>query len=260
MEAVGERRNQVAELVRGGGETAEQQQLRARRIAGLAVEDVQSIDLGCPITEHVFAPFDEQWFAGSARCARALREFGQDGLELVDDPRVADLAVRVPIALSDRHRLVGDVGAVRPQHEIESVADVRAAPGRGDVEERDRLAVERAAADSPVERILERAGNTEGVLRDGKQHSARVRACLAEAQHCLGRFDLQVGVEMWQLPHGVVDHDEGAVSCRSRGGGTENGTVDRVAPQAAGQRRDRLREGHWRHHLLAVLLDPSACG
>ncbi len=39
VEAVGERRDQVAELMRRGGEAAEQQQLRVRRISGLAVED-----------------------------------------------------------------------------------------------------------------------------------------------------------------------------------------------------------------------------
>jgi len=56
VEAVGERRDQVAELVRGGGEAAEQQQLGIRRIAGLPVEDVESVDLGCLVEDHV-APF-----------------------------------------------------------------------------------------------------------------------------------------------------------------------------------------------------------
>ena len=45
VEAVGERRDQVAELVRGGGEAAEQQQLGVRRVAGLAVEDGEPVDL-----------------------------------------------------------------------------------------------------------------------------------------------------------------------------------------------------------------------
>ena len=53
VEAIGERRDQVAELVRGGGEAAEQEQLRARRIAGLTVEDVQSLDLGRPVADHL---------------------------------------------------------------------------------------------------------------------------------------------------------------------------------------------------------------
>src|ERR671910_2255314 len=56
MEAVGEGRDQVAELVRGGGEAPEQQQLRARRVARLTVEDVQSVDLGCPVADHLELP------------------------------------------------------------------------------------------------------------------------------------------------------------------------------------------------------------
>ena len=39
VEAIGERRDQIAELMRGGGEAAEQQQLGVRRVSGLAVED-----------------------------------------------------------------------------------------------------------------------------------------------------------------------------------------------------------------------------
>ena len=52
VEPIRERRNQVAELVRRGGETAEQQQLRARRIPGLAVEDGESVHLRCAMSDH----------------------------------------------------------------------------------------------------------------------------------------------------------------------------------------------------------------
>src|SRR5262249_9147477 len=52
VEAVGERRDQIAELVRRGGKAAEQQQLRVRRIPGLAVEDRDSLDLCCAVCDH----------------------------------------------------------------------------------------------------------------------------------------------------------------------------------------------------------------
>ena len=59
VEAVGEGRDQVAELVRGGRKASEQEQLGARGVAGLAVEDGQALDVGCPVldcltVEHVF--------------------------------------------------------------------------------------------------------------------------------------------------------------------------------------------------------------
>jgi len=59
----------------------------------------------------------------------------------------------------------------------------------------------------------------------------------SEAQHRLGRFDLQVGVEMRQLPRGVVDDDEGAVSCCRRSGGTEN-----LAPARSRRSRTASRD------------------
>ena len=53
VEAVGQRRHEVAELVRRGREAAEQQQLRVRRVARLAVEDVETLDLGGVESGHV---------------------------------------------------------------------------------------------------------------------------------------------------------------------------------------------------------------
>jgi hypothetical protein len=57
VEAVGERWDQVPELVRGRGEAAEQQQLWAARVAGLPVEDVQPLNLRRTVADHDVAPF-----------------------------------------------------------------------------------------------------------------------------------------------------------------------------------------------------------
>ena len=82
--------------------------------------------------------------------------------------------------------VVGDIGVVRSQHVGERLADVLAPSGRSEVDDGDWLAVERAASDRPVERVLERSRNAERVLRDGEQQSAGVRADLAEAPHSFG--------------------------------------------------------------------------
>jgi hypothetical protein len=52
VEAVGQRGDQVPELVRGGGKAAKQEQLGARGIAGPAVENGKSVDLGSLSGDH----------------------------------------------------------------------------------------------------------------------------------------------------------------------------------------------------------------
>jgi hypothetical protein len=58
VEAIGERRHHVAELVRRGGEAAQQKQPGIRWVSRLAVEDVDSVDLGCSVADHVWLHFD----------------------------------------------------------------------------------------------------------------------------------------------------------------------------------------------------------
>jgi hypothetical protein len=55
--------------------------------------------------------------SGSVRPTRAVRKFGDDSLQLTDDPRVVDLAGGIAVAACYRDRVARDVGAVRPQHE-----------------------------------------------------------------------------------------------------------------------------------------------
>jgi hypothetical protein len=129
---------------------------------------------------------------------RALRQFRDDSSKLIDDPWAVDLAGRIAVVACNRQGVAGDIGAVRPQHEVKCLADPGAAALRGDIEEGDWLAVEGTAPDSPVQRILERAGDPERVLGNRKQDSSCLLARRSEAQHRLGRFCLQVGVEMRQ--------------------------------------------------------------
>jgi hypothetical protein len=51
MEAVGDSGDQVAELMRRGGKAAEQQQFGILGVPGLTVEDGESIDVGCPVSD-----------------------------------------------------------------------------------------------------------------------------------------------------------------------------------------------------------------
>src|SRR5262249_35466229 len=62
VEAVGEGRDQVPELMRRGGEAAEQEQLRARRGTGFAVEDVQAPDFGRTVADHASCSFRSRAF------------------------------------------------------------------------------------------------------------------------------------------------------------------------------------------------------
>src|SRR5262249_36873302 len=57
VEAVGDRGGQVAELMRGGREAAEQQQRWAVRVACLPGRVVQLRDLGGSVPDHGVAPF-----------------------------------------------------------------------------------------------------------------------------------------------------------------------------------------------------------
>jgi len=74
------------------------------------------------------------------------------------------------------------------------------APARGDVKHCDRLAIERTAADEPVEGVLERPRDTERVFRDREQDSVRLGAGLAEPLHCFGRERLEIRIEMRERP------------------------------------------------------------
>jgi len=80
VEPIGERRNQVAELVGRGGEAAEQQQLRARRVSGLAVEHGDSLDVGCPVSDHGPCSFLVSIAVGrsASELRRSLRAAGKN--------------------------------------------------------------------------------------------------------------------------------------------------------------------------------------
>jgi hypothetical protein len=82
--------------------------------------------------------------------AGTLGEFADNRSQPVENRRVADLAGRALAVCGDRHGLVGDACVECVQHVLESHAHVRAAAGRRNVEEVDRLSVERTATDRPV--------------------------------------------------------------------------------------------------------------
>jgi hypothetical protein len=60
---------------------------------------------------------------------------------------------------------------------------------------------------------------------------------------------------------GVLDDDnEGTVSCRRRGGDTQNGSVDRAAPQAPRDRQDCAGGRRWRPHSFSTFLPVGESG
>jgi hypothetical protein len=112
--------------------------------------------------------------------------------------------------------------------------------GRSDVEDGDRFAVEGAAADRPVERVLKRSRNAERVFGDREQQSPSVRADLAEVPDRFGREWLEVRIEVRKRSRRDVDDDRQTVPCRRVSGGTESGGVDRAAPEATGDSQNHL--------------------
>jgi len=122
------------------------------------------------------------------------------------------------------------MGVVRSQHVGERLADVRAPSGGSDVQDGDRFAVEGAAADRPVERVLERSRDSKRVFRDREQYAVRGLAVGPEALNDEGRRGFEVGVELRQLPHRIRDRDRDRAACRRQGSGTEGGGVDRATP------------------------------
>jgi hypothetical protein len=70
--------------------------------------------------------------------------------------------------------------------------------------------VEGAAADGPVERVLERPGDTERVLGDGEQDRVGAFAGFPEPLRGVRRMGLQIRVEVRQSPHRLVDRHSNA--------------------------------------------------
>lgn len=89
-----------------------------------------------------------------------------------------------------------------------------------------RLVVEGAAADEPVERVLQGAGDPEGVFGNREQDDLGAVGRAAQAHHGPGREGVQVGVERWEAAHRVVDLDDQAASRRRPGDGTKSGAVE----------------------------------
>ena len=131
-----------------------------------------------------------------------------------------------------------DVGVERLQYELERPARAFAPARRRDVEDRDRLPVEAGTADRPVEGVLERPWNPEGVLGHGEQDARRSLARRPEAEHGFGRRTFEIRIEVRQLAHRVADREHDPLACRRRCGGTEGGAVHGGAPQASGNRKD----------------------
>ena len=77
---------------------------------------------------------------------------------------------------------MNDVGAMGHERQRKSLADVRTPTRRRGLQDRDRLAVERAAPDQPVRGVLERAGDAERVLGDGEERPCGLLAGIPKTE------------------------------------------------------------------------------
>ena len=111
-------------------------------------------------------------------------------------------------------------------------------PARPCAEERDRLCVEVAGADNPVERVLHHASDRAGVLRRGDQHGVGGADLGAKVQHRVAGVIAAIGVQRWNRPEAFERADLHAPRRQRRASDVERGPVRRAPLQAAANEED----------------------